>query len=140
MNEGVYAAGDVAAPLPGASWGLWHSAEAAGATAGTNMAGGSLRPEPKPHRLKCEAFGGYLFSLNYWNAHSDELTKARTICNSQALYVRVWELAGRSIAVVLDAYPNPGRAWAKGTGKRLEELVSTGARADDIREALEAQE
>ena len=70
--EGIYAAGDCAAPLPGASWGLWHSAEDAGMTAGINMAGGDSRPAPKPRRLKCEAFGGYLFSLNYRSVSSDE--------------------------------------------------------------------
>ena len=134
--EGIYAAGDCAAPLPGASWGLWHSAEDAGMTAGINMAGGDSRPAPKPRRLKCEAFGGYLFSLNYRSVSSDERAEPRVLRNTPTLYLRVWVHEGRSVGAVLDVYPNPGQLLVKSLGKHLERLILEGARAEDIPEAL----
>lgn len=134
--EGIYAAGDCAAALPGTSWGLWHSAENVGMIAGINMAGGDLRPEPRPHRLKCEAFGGYLFSLNYDSVSSDERAEPRVLCNTPNLYLRVWEREGHSAGAVLDMYPNPGPSLVKPLGKHLEELVLEGAKAKDIPQAL----
>jgi 3-phenylpropionate/trans-cinnamate dioxygenase ferredoxin reductase component len=134
--EGIYAAGDAAAPLPGASWGLWHSAETTGMIAGVNMAGGDMQPEPRPRRLKTEAFGGYLFSLNYRSASLDDQAETRVICNKDALYLRIWEREGRSIAAVLDAYPTPGPSQAKLLGRQLERLILEGAAAKNIAEAL----
>ncbi len=135
---GIYAAGDAARPLPGASWGLWHAAESAGMIAGTNMAGGDVRPEPRPRRLKCEAFGGYLFSLNYPEASRDGATESRVLRSTKALYLRIWEREGRSVAALLDANPNPGQAQAKALGKTLERLILDGAAADGIPAALGA--
>jgi len=134
--EGVFAAGDCAAPLPGASWGLWHSAQDAGTIAGINMAQGDARPEPRPHRLKCEAFGGYLFSMNYRSVSLDEMAEPRVLRNTPALYFRVWQREGRSIGALMDIYPNPGQSIVKPLGKRLEQLILDGARAEDIPEAL----
>ena len=134
--EGVYAAGDAAAPLPGASWGLWHSAEAAGAIAGINMAGGDARPEPRPYRLKCEAFGGYLFSLNYSGVSSDPVSESRVLRCTPSLYLRVWEREGRSVGALLDIYPNPGKSAVKTMGKQLEGLILEGVPARGIPEAL----
>lgn len=134
--EGVYAAGDAAAPLPGASWGLWHAAEASGMTAGVNMAGGDFHPEQKPFRMKCEAFGGYLFSLNYCGASLDEAAQAVVLRNSPNLYLKVWEREGRSIAAILDAYPNPGQTRVKAIGKQLQRLIWGGTETRDITEAL----
>ena len=134
--EGVFAAGDCTAPLPGVSWGLWHSAQEAGTIAGINMAHGDLRPEPGPHRLKCEAFGGYLFSLNYSSVLLDEMAESRVLRNTPSLYFRVWQRDGRSVGAVLDIYPNPGQSITKPLGKCLERLIFDGARAEDIPETL----
>jgi NAD(P)H-nitrite reductase large subunit len=134
--KGVFAAGDCTAPLPGVSWGLWHSAQDGGTIAGINMAQGDLRPEPRPHRLKCEAFGGYLFSLNYRSVLLDEMAEPRILRNTPSLYFRVWQRDGRSAGAVLDIYPNPGQSITKPLGKRLEQLVLDGARAEDIPETL----
>ena len=117
--EGIYAAGDAAAPLPGASWGLWHSAEGAGAIAGINMAGGDAHPEPRPYRLKCEAFGGYLFSLNYSGVTSDPVAESRVLRCTPSLYLRVWEREGHSVGAVLDIYPNPGAIQGQDPGEAI---------------------
>ncbi|HVO37487.1 MAG TPA: NAD(P)/FAD-dependent oxidoreductase [Spirochaetia bacterium] len=134
--EGIFAAGDAAAPLPGASWGLWHSAEASGMTAGVNMAGGDLRPDPKPFRLKCEAFGGWLFSLNYARVSADEQAEPCLLRNSPDLYLRVWEREGRTVGALLDLYPRPDPPRTKALGKQLERLIGEGAGAGDILRAL----
>lgn len=134
--EGIFAAGDAAAPLPGASWGLWHAAEAAGMTAGINMAGGDARPEPRPFRLKCEAFGGWLFSLNCTGASTDERAVPRVLRNTPALYFKVWERDGRVLGALLDAYPRPEPSRAKILGKQLERLIREGAAARDLPDAL----
>jgi 3-phenylpropionate/trans-cinnamate dioxygenase ferredoxin reductase component len=134
--EGVFAAGDCTAALPGASWGLWHSAQHAGTIAGINMAHGDLHPEPRPHRLKCEAFSGYLFSLNYRNVLLDKMAESLVLRNTPSLYLRVWQRDGRSAGAVLDMYPNPGQPITKPLGKSLEQLILDGASAQDIPEAL----
>ncbi len=134
--EGIYAAGDAAAPLPGASWGLWHSAEGAGAIAGINMAGGDAHPEPRPYRLKCEAFGGYLFSLNYSGVTSDPVAESRVLRCTPSLYLRVWEREGHSVGAVLDIYPNPGQSRVKTLGKQLEGLILEGVPAEGLPEVL----
>lgn len=135
-NEDVYAAGDGAAPLPGSSWGLWHAAELTGTIAGTNMTGGDLRAQPRAHRLKCEAFGGYLFSLNYLCALSDDKARPRVLRNTSNLSLKVWEHDGRCIAAVMDVYPSPGQSWSKPIGKQLEKLVLDHAPVEDLPPAL----
>jgi NAD(P)H-nitrite reductase large subunit len=135
--DGIFAAGDAAAPLRGASWGLWHAAEAAGMTAGINMAGGDAQSEPRPFRLKCEAFGGWLFSLNYAGAASDERAEPRVLRHAPALYLKVWEREGRVVGAVVDAYPRPEQSRAKALGKKLERLIGEGTKARDLVDALE---
>ena len=100
------------------------------------MAGEDLRPEPMPRRLKCEAFGGYLFSLNYRNASSDERTETKVLRKTPTLYLRVWEREGRSAGAILDVCPNPGQSQVKPMGKLLERLLLEGTRAEDIPDAL----
>ncbi len=60
----VYAAGDaVSFPGHGVTH-LWHAAETQGLQAGANAAGEVTPYDARPYRLKCEVFGGYLFSMN----------------------------------------------------------------------------
>ena len=134
--EGIFAAGDAASPLPGASWGLWHSSEEAGMIAGTNMAGEEYRPEPRSYRLKCEVFGGYVFSMNYLAASRDDLAHKEVLLDTPAIYLVAWERAGRSIAAVLDLSSNPGRERTRLLGKKLERSLLEGVRAKDIPQAL----
>lgn len=64
----VFAAGDCTQLADGRVPHLWHEAEDQGATAGRNAArvvaglAAELHPD-RPRRLKCEAFGQYLFSM-----------------------------------------------------------------------------
>jgi NAD(P)H-nitrite reductase large subunit len=134
--EGIFAAGDVASPLPAASWGLWHSAEAAGAIAGVNMAGAKHGPDPRPYRLKCEVFGGYTFSMNYLAASADDQAQRKVLLDTPSTYVAVWEREGRSIAAVLDLASSPGREATRLVSRRLESSLLDGVSANDIRQAL----
>jgi NAD(P)H-nitrite reductase large subunit len=134
--EGIFAAGDVASPLPAASWGLWHSAEAAGAIAGVNMAGGEHGPDPRPYRLKCEVFGGYTFSMNYLAASEDDRADKNILLETPGAYLAVWEREGHSIAAVMDLASNPGRETTRLMSKKLERSLLDGASAGDIRQAL----
>ena len=134
--EGIFAAGDAAAPLPGASWGLWHSSEAAGMIAGANMAGEENRLEPRPYRLKCEAFGGYMFSMNYRAASQDDQAQKKVLLDTPAMYLAVWERAGHSTAAVLDLSSNPGRERSRILGKQLERSLLEGIKAEDVPQAV----
>ena len=134
--EGIFAAGDVASPLPAASWGLWHSSEAAGVIAGLNMAGAEHGPDPRPYRLKCEVFGGYTFSMNFLAASGDDRAQKKVLLNTPDTYLAVWERTGRSIAAVLDLSSNPGRETTRLVSKRLESSLLDGVSASDIQKTL----
>lgn len=134
--EGIFAAGDAASPLPGASWGLWHSSEVAGMIAGANMAGEEYCPEPRPYRLKCEVFGGYVFSMNYLAASRDVQAQKTVLLDSPAVYLAAWARAGHSTAAVLDLSSDPGGDRTRLLGKKIERSLLEGVRARDIPQAL----
>ena len=62
-NPDIYAAGDVAEHPSGRISYLWHAAEHQGVVAARNMLGFGERFAPVAHRLKCEVFGRYFFSI-----------------------------------------------------------------------------
>ncbi len=74
-HPGIFAAGDCAELWDGTLPHLWHQAEDQGQAAGQNAAR-YLRGLPlvpfanRPRRLKCEAFGEFIFSMNH-HLHAD---------------------------------------------------------------------
>ena len=104
--------------------------------AGTNMAGEEYRPEPRPYRLKCEVFGGYIFSMNYFAASVDDQAQKKVLFDTPAIYLAVWERAAHSIAAALDLPSDPGRERIRLLGKKLERSLLEGVRAKDVLQAL----
>ena len=61
--KNVFAAGDAVTLTNGVVSHLWHEAEAQGRCAGRNICGERVRYSQDRHRLKCEVFGRYFFSV-----------------------------------------------------------------------------
>lgn len=129
-DPAIFAAGDCT-QLPDRTVAhLWHQAEDQGVCAGQNAAaflnGKDLTANPnRPRRLKCEAFGTFLFSIN---AHlRGEADSLKTYQNS-GIYQEFGFLEGRLVSVVMSG--------DKTRAKLYEKAVWTGLSPADVKKEL----
>lgn len=102
-DPAIFAAGDCVQPTDGRVSHLWHQAEDQGLHAGRNLAafldGAPLSANPnRPRRLKCEAFGAFLFSLN---ADRRMEVDTRKIYRNETIYQEFGYQGGRLLSVVM---------------------------------------
>lgn len=109
----IFAAGDVTELPSDYPWGLWHSAELQGYTAGLNMSGIRTSLEKKSFRLKTEVFGNFFFSQNY--AQSKDTYPSKTIIDRDNCYLRVFHDRNYLKGALMMNF--------KGIGKKLQQYI-----------------
>lgn len=97
-QAGVFAAGDLAEHEDGTVTHLWHAAEEQGRIAGRTALGGEAPSGLLTHRLKCEVFGRYFFSVGARGAgQTDEVVEEER----SGAYRRLLYRSGRLSGVVM---------------------------------------
>ena len=125
-HPGVFAAGDCVELWDGSVPHLWHQAEDQGAAAGQNVARylGDLPPAAfanRPRRLKCEAFGEYIFSMNH---HLRTEIDEELVQQSDGMHQHFGFEAGRLVMVVMTG--------DRDRAKRYEQAVWAGLNKADL--------
>lgn len=129
-DPSIFAAGDCTQLPDGTVAHLWHQAEDQGRCAGRNAAaildGTPLSANPnRPRRLKCEAFGLFLFSIN---ADLRDVADRLEIRKNGGIYQEFGFLNGKLISVVM--------AGDKARAKLYERAVWEGLSRTEVEKTL----
>jgi 3-phenylpropionate/trans-cinnamate dioxygenase ferredoxin reductase subunit len=129
-HAGIFAAGDCVELWDGTLPHLWHQAEEQGHAAGSNAAcyldnQPRLPFQNRPRRLKCEAFGEFIFSMNH---HLQAEMDDELVCHSGTIHQRFGFKRGKLAMIVMTG--------DKERAKRYEQALWAGLSRDDVEKTL----